>query len=161
MPTIRKQKKARKSREVDMLSDMKNLDIMLGGNHLERDDGEISNYGRRPESPTFDTLLNQESNSHPNSHEVEIKTCAQNGQSSREIDPGSKLNRLSGELNQRITREMSDFMCTVSSQIQRAINEAISDQILPQILRSPDKDIYQKEDGKTRLEDRNTDPKKL
>ena len=32
-----------------------------------------------------------------------------------------------------MTREMSDFMPTVSSQIQRAINETISDQILPQI----------------------------
>ena len=35
MPTTRKQKKARKSREADMLSDIKNLDIMLGGNKLE------------------------------------------------------------------------------------------------------------------------------
>ena len=37
MPITRKQKKARKSSEVDMLSDIENLDIMLGGNHLERE----------------------------------------------------------------------------------------------------------------------------
>ena len=59
MPTTRKQKSARKSREVDMLSDIENLNVMLGGNHPERDKSERSNYGRRPESPSYDTLLNQ------------------------------------------------------------------------------------------------------
>ena len=133
MPTTRKQKKARKSREADMLSDIENFDVMLGGNHLEREESEISNHGRRPESPSYDTLLNQNGNSHPHSHETEIKTYAQDGHSSREVDSGSEFNRLSGDLNQRITREMSDIMSSVSSQIQRAINEAISVQILPQI----------------------------
>ena len=33
MPTTRKQKKARKSRGIDMLSDIENLDVMLGENH--------------------------------------------------------------------------------------------------------------------------------
>ena len=64
MPTTRKQEKATKSREVDMLSDIKNLDVMLGGNHFERDESETSNYGRGPESPSFATLLNQDSKSH-------------------------------------------------------------------------------------------------
>ena len=36
MPTTRKQKKARKSTEAEMLSDIENLDFMLGANHLER-----------------------------------------------------------------------------------------------------------------------------
>ena len=34
MPTTRKQKKARKSRGLEMLSDFENLDIMLGENHF-------------------------------------------------------------------------------------------------------------------------------
>ena len=34
MPTTRKQKKARKSRGLEMLSDIENLDIMLGENHF-------------------------------------------------------------------------------------------------------------------------------
>ena len=106
---------------------------MLGGNHLERDESEISNHGRRLESPSYDTLLNQNSNYYLNSHETEMRTYVQSGQSSGDADSGSEFNRLSGELNQRITKEKSDFMSTVSSQIQRAINEAISDQILPQI----------------------------
>ena len=112
---------------------MENLDVMLAGNHSKRDESETSNYGRRPESPSYGTLLNQNSNSHPNFYESEIRIYARYGQSSREVVSDSELNRLSGELNQRITKEMSDFMSTVSSPIQGAINEAISDQILPQI----------------------------
>ena len=34
MPTTRKQRKARKSRGIEMLSDIENIDIMLGENHL-------------------------------------------------------------------------------------------------------------------------------
>ena len=78
-------------------------------------------------------MLNQNSNSHPNSHETEIRNYDQNVQSSREADSGSEFIRLSGELNQRITKETSEIMSTESSQIHRAVNGAISDQILPQI----------------------------
>ena len=101
MPTARKQKKARKSREVYMLSDIENLDVMLSGNYLERDESEISNYGRRPESPSYVSSLNQDSNFHPNSNEAKSRAFAQNDQSSKEIDSGSEFNRLSGKINQK------------------------------------------------------------
>ena len=42
----------------------------------------------------------------------------------------AEINRLSREVNSRISREM---MNSVSAQIQRAINDAISNQVLPQI----------------------------
>ena len=77
--------------------------------------------------------MNQSSKSHSSSPEAEPRTYAQNGQSLRETDSNSEFNRLSGDLNRRFTQEMGDFMGTVSSQIQRAINEAISVEILPQI----------------------------
>ena len=43
MPTTRKQKKARKSRGLEILSDIENLDIMLGENHFKdmRRDGSL------------------------------------------------------------------------------------------------------------------------
>ena len=59
MSTTRKQKKARNPREAEMLSDIENLDVMLGGNLLKREESEIRIYGRRPESPSYDTLLKQ------------------------------------------------------------------------------------------------------
>ena len=43
MPTKRKQKKARKAKQIVMLSDIGNMDIKLGGNHFERDESEFSN----------------------------------------------------------------------------------------------------------------------
>ena len=59
MPTSRKQKKARKCKEVEMLSDIEILEVMLGEKHSERDEREISFHGRRPESHSYDTLLTQ------------------------------------------------------------------------------------------------------
>ena len=37
MPTTRKQKKAKRSRGLEMLSDIENIDIMLGENHLTQE----------------------------------------------------------------------------------------------------------------------------
>ena len=45
----------------------------------------------------------------------------------------AEINRLSSELNSRISREMDEMMNSVSAQIQRAIRDAISTQVLPQI----------------------------
>ena len=53
MPTTRKQKKARKSRGLEMLSDIENIDIMLGENHFnarEREGSLNSNWPRRSRS---------------------------------------------------------------------------------------------------------------
>ena len=135
MSTSRKQKKARKPRESDMLSDIENLDILLAGiTETEREESEPSNFGTRPDSPCYDASMNQNTNSHSNSREAEVRTYDQNrNQSVREADSSSEFNRLSGELNQRITQELGDFLSTVSSQIQKAINEATSYQPLPQI----------------------------
>ena len=103
MPTPRKPKsKARKSREADMLSDIGILDIMLGGNNLENEESESSNFDRRPDSPCYDTSVNQNTNYHSNSREGKIRTYAQHGQSLRETDSNTEVIRLSGELNQRI-----------------------------------------------------------
>ena len=103
MPTPRKPKsKARKSREADMLCDIGILDIMLGGNNLEREESESSNFDRRPDSSCYDTSVNQNTNYHSNLREGKFRTYAQHGQSLRETDSIPEVNRLSGELNQRI-----------------------------------------------------------
>ena len=104
MPTTRKQvSKARKSIETDMLSDIENLDIMLGSIRLEREDNEFSYFVRIPESPSYIALVDHDVNSHSNSREDEIMGYAGNGQNSREADSSNEISRLSRELNQRIT----------------------------------------------------------
>ena len=49
------------------------------------------------------------------------------------MNTGAEINKLSSELKSRISREMNEMMNSVSVQIQRAINDAISNQVLPQI----------------------------
>ena len=60
MPTTRKQKKARKSRGLKLLSDIGNLGIMLGERHSERDESANSNSARRPKSATSDMFEDNE-----------------------------------------------------------------------------------------------------
>ena len=45
----------------------------------------------------------------------------------------AEINRLSSELNSRISKEMDEMMNSVSVQIRRAINDAVSNEVLPQI----------------------------
>ena len=136
MPTTRKQKKARKSREAEMLSDIENLDIMLGGNHFdrnERSESLNSNQARRPGSLFGDEFENEDENRSSNSRNDGPDPNAEIGQNSVRGSSNAEINRLSSELNSRISREVDEMMNSVSVQIQRAISEAISNQVLPQI----------------------------
>ena len=136
MPTTRKQKKARKSRGIEMLSDLENLDIMLGENHFnrnERDGSVSSNFGRRPGSTSADELRNNDENRHSVTRDIDPGNNADYGRNSTGGNSSAEINKLSSELNSRLSRELDDMMCSVNSQIQRAISDAISNQILPQI----------------------------
>ena len=62
MHTTRKQKKARKSRGLEILSDIENLDIMLGERHSEKEERANSNSARRPGSVTLDMFENNGEN---------------------------------------------------------------------------------------------------
>ena len=71
-------------------------------------------------------------NTNSNSNENEIKSCAGNGNLADEIY-GQSLNYLTGEMNTVIAREVGNLMDTVNSLVQRAVNSAIVEQVLPQI----------------------------
>ena len=136
MPTTRKQKKARKSRGLEILSDIENLDIMLGGdryNGTERERSLDSNSVGRRESIMSNNLDNEGESLFSNCRNDEPRTSADLGQNSAEANSLAEINRLSSELNSRISREMDEMMNNVGTQIQRAINEAINSQVLPQI----------------------------
>ena len=128
MPTTRKQKKTRKSRGLEILSDIENLDIMLGGdryNGTERERSLESNSVRRRESIMSNNLDNEGESLFSNCRNDEPRTSADFGQNSAEANSLAEINRLS--------REMDEMMSNVDTLIQRAINEAISSQVLPQI----------------------------
>ena len=133
MLATRKQKKARNYRGAEMLSDINNLDSMLGGNHLERKEGEFSDSIRRRGSPNFNAAENNEEYSYPNSRENRSYNSAKYGHNSAGTYSCAEFIKLPGELNLRISREMDEVMKSVSTQIQRAGKDAISNQVLPQI----------------------------
>ena len=136
MPTTRKEKKARKSRGLEMFSDIENLDIMLGENHcsrVERDGSLDSTSVRRHESVMSNNFDVAEENLFSDHRNSNVRSSADYGQNSADMNSQVEINRLSSELNSRISREMDEMMSNVSSQIQRAINEAINTQVLPQI----------------------------
>ena len=136
MPTTRKQKKARKSRGLEILSDIENLDIMLGENHfndMRRDESLDGTSIRRQESVTSNNLENEDMNLHSDHRNPETGTSAGYDRITASVDSQAEINKLSCELNSRISREMDEMMNSVSSQIQRAISDAINNQVLPQI----------------------------
>ena len=119
-----------------MLSDIENLDIMLGENHFGRngrDESVSSNFGRRPGSTSADELENNGENRNSATRDLGPDNNADYGQISTGGNSSAEINKLSSELNSRLSRELDDMMCSVNSQIQRAISDAISNQILPQI----------------------------
>ena len=129
MPTTRKQKKARQSRGLEMLSDIENLDIMLGENHFnrsERDRSLDSTSVRRHESIVSNNLDEGDDNPYSDHRNFNVRPNADYGRNAADMNSQADINRLSSELNSRISREMDEMMRSVNSQIQRAINEAIS-----------------------------------
>ena len=104
---------------------------MLAGNHFDREESADSILARRPESASCNASDN-EGNPHFNTRENRSGNSTDRGQNSTGASSSAEFDKLSGELNLRISREMEEMMNSVSVQIQRAINDAISNQILPQ-----------------------------
>ena len=136
MPTIRKQKKARKSRGLEMLSDIENLDVMLGENHFdtrEREGSLNSNLPRGSRIFASNESENEDGNMSRNQRVSNSRINVEFDHNSATGNSSAEINRLSSELNSRISREMDEMMNSVNVQIQRAISDTISTQVLPQI----------------------------
>ena len=119
-----------------MLSDIENLDIMLGENHFDRnemDESISSNRTGRPESASGDEFDNNDGNRYLDTRGNGLGTNADYGRNSTGGNSSAEINRLSSELNSRLSRELDEMMSSVKTQIQRAISDAISGQMFPQI----------------------------
>ena len=131
MPYTRRQKaKARKSRELDMLSDYGNMDIMLGdgnSNSIERELDSLINV------PDRQQYLHSFPNRENSSQENEIRNIDNRNEPIGESRLMESINTLSGEMNARMSREMESMMDFMQTQISRAINSAISERIIPEI----------------------------
>ena len=92
-----------------------------------------SNLPRRSRSFASNEFENENANVSRNQRNDRFRTNTQYDQNSVTANSSAEINRLSSELNSRISREMDEMMNSVSVQIQRAISDAISTQVLPQI----------------------------
>ena len=119
-----------------MLPDIEILDVMQGTNHfsdIERDESLNSNLDRRPKSATSNVLENDHENTHMNSKITNPGNCVESDQNSAIANSSAEINRLSSELNSRLSRELDEMMGSVNTQIQKAFSDGISIQILPHI----------------------------
>ena len=126
MPSTRRQKaKARKSREMDMMSDIDNLDVMLGNgseNPIERELTEaIEQSSVHSDSET--NLYQRD----------EYRNFSHGNSEYRQNDVRQSFETFSNEFNLRLSQEMDSMMAMVHNQINRAISTAISEKVLPEI----------------------------
>ena len=95
MPTTRKQKKARKSRGLEILSDIENLDIMLGENDFdgtERDESLEGTSIRRQESFTSNIFENEGLDPYADYGNPTVGTSVVYGQNSASVDSQAEIN---------------------------------------------------------------------
>ena len=119
-----------------MLSDIENLDIMLGENRFIRNEKDVSlnrNHVERSESALGDERENNVENRCLDSRNIGTGIDAEYARISASGNSSAEINRLSSELNSRSSRELDVMMSSVNTEIQRAISEAISSQILSHI----------------------------
>ena len=104
---------------------------MLGERHSERNQSLDSNLARRSESTNSNLFENNEENFYLNPKEIGSSNNAGLGQNSTSANSSAEINRLSSEINSRISREMDEMINSVSVQTKRALNDAISSQVIP------------------------------
>ena len=128
MPSTRKQKaKERRSRQLDMLSDVENVDVMLGSysrddeeNNISENEVNLDSGSSRPQQSSnvigedFRSLLN--TNSRENS-EIAIET--------------TRL--INEEISNQMSIKLNEVKTSLNSQIQEAITTAITRTVLPSI----------------------------
>ena len=126
MPSTRRQKaRARESREMDMMSDMDNLDVMLGNgnsNPIERELAEA--IDQSSVHGGSETNLYQRDEYRDFSHE---------NSELRQNDVRQSFEAFSNEFNLRLSQEMDSMMTMVHNQINRAVSTAISERVIPEI----------------------------
>ena len=87
---------------------------MLGERHSERDESVNSNSVRKPESANSNTFGKNDENICLNHEEMGFGNNAVPGHSSASGISNVEINRLSSELNSRLSREMDEMMSSVN-----------------------------------------------
>ena len=126
MPSTRRQKaKARKSREMDILSDIENMDVMLGNENNNPIERELADAIEQS-SVQGDI----ESNTHLGN---QYASFTYENNLSRQNYIRQSFETFSNEFNLRLSQEMDSMLSMMHNQINRAINNAITEIVIPEI----------------------------
>ena len=124
MPSTRKQKaKERRSRQLEMLSDVENVDIMLGSYSREDEDNNASENEANLDSGS--SWPQQSSNTLGEDFRSLL-----NANSRTTIETTRLINE---EISNQMSRKLNEIKDNLNIQIQDAISSAITEQILPSI----------------------------
>ena len=128
MPSTRKQKaKEKRSRQSDVMSDIENLDVMLGRyqrDNIEMQEGNIDNE--------MDERLNRRKRQ-LNQNDSEFRSYLNTN-----LDENSGLTvetsrAISSEVSSQMSRKLAEMTCDLNTRILDAINTAIENRVLPSI----------------------------
>ena len=126
MPSTRRQKaKARKSREMDMMSDFENLDVMLGNsnnNPIGRELAEAIDQSSAHGDADTHTYLENEYRDYQHENDV-----------LRQNEIRHSFETFSNEFNLRLSQEMDSMMSMMHNQINRAVTTTINERVIPEI----------------------------
>ena len=126
LPSTKRQKaKARKSRELDMMSDMDNLDVMLENGNSNPIKRELADATEQSSvQGDIETDLH---------HRGDYRDFTCKNDSFRQNDVRQSFETFSNEFNPRLSQEMDSTMSMMHSQINRAISTAIAERVIPEI----------------------------
>ena len=132
MSSTRSQKaKARKSREMDMMSDFENLNVILRNDSVNPIARELSNVIGNSGSH-----CDNESNLQPrenDSYENDFGHYAHENMIPRQDRFKETMETFTSEFNMRLSQEMDSMMSMMYSQINRSISTAIAERVISEI----------------------------
>ena len=120
--TIRQKAKARKSREMDMMSDIDNLDVMLGNGNENPIERELADAIEQSS-----TQGDYEANEF---HRANYRNFTQEDEPLGQSDVRQSFKTFSNEFNVRLSQELDSMMTMVHNQINRALSAAISERVI-------------------------------
>ena len=127
MPSTRKQKaREKRSRQSDVMSDVDNLDVMLGSYQRENNEFRSENNEN-----TLDQRSNERENQDRNVDEYE--TFLNNNPSENSCLTIETSRAISSEISSQMSRKIQEMQTSLSSQILNVINTAIDTRVLPSI----------------------------
>ena len=114
-----------------MMSDFENMDVMLGNNSINTIEQEFSNViGNTGNHRDTEPNLQQEENE---TRENDFGHFAHENVIPRQDRFHETMETFTSEFNMRLSQEMDSMMAMKHSQINRAINTARAERVIPEI----------------------------